>query len=137
MSKARIGGILSIVAGGLGVVGSLCLVLFVLYFTIADQYGTRWDTAMPGTGNGGMVALVAMAIVFALIGGILAIIGGISALRRRNWPLALAGSIGACFTPGFVIGLNAIGIAAVVFTTLGRHEFKEAPPASANPPPAT
>jgi len=55
-------------------------------------------------------------IVCAGILGILAIVGGISAVRRNRFGLSLAGAI--CVLPsGF------LGILAVIFVVLGKREF--------------
>ena len=50
-----------------------------------------------------------------LVLGIIAIIGGIFALKRRTWWLALVGSI--CAVP---VG---IGIPALIFVIMGKQEF--------------
>ncbi len=50
--------------------------------------------------------------------GIIAIVGGIYALKRRIWGLALAGSI--CALPaGFLFG-----ILAIIFVIMGKGEFE-------------
>ncbi|GAG33364.1 unnamed protein product, partial [marine sediment metagenome] len=55
-----------------------------------------------------------------LIGlGVVAIIGGIFALRRKLWGLALAGAI--CAIPCSA----ALGILATIFVSLGRREFAQ------------
>jgi hypothetical protein len=59
----------------------------------------------------------ALALPFAIV-GILAIVGGIYALRRKIWGLALAGSI-AAFFPSWLLG-----IAAIVLTALSKKEFE-------------
>ena len=66
-------------------------------------------------GMGWLGAIGAPAIVF----GIIAIIGGIYALRRKIWGLALAGSICALIGPGGILG-----ILAIIFVVLGKGEFK-------------
>jgi hypothetical protein len=53
--------------------------------------------------------------LFAL--GIVAIVGGISALRRRSFGLSLAGAI--CALP-----LVPLGILAVIFVSLSNKEFE-------------
>jgi hypothetical protein len=53
-----------------------------------------------------------------LLVGILAIVGGIYALKRKIWGLALAGSI-AAFFPSWILGLPAI-----VLTALSKKEFE-------------
>jgi uncharacterized protein (DUF697 family) len=52
-----------------------------------------------------------------LICGVLAIIGGIFAVQRKNYGMALIGAIAALF-PGWIFGLGAI-----VFTAISRDEF--------------
>jgi hypothetical protein len=59
----------------------------------------------------------ALALPFAVV-GILAIVGGIYALQRKIWGLALAGSI-AAFFPSWILG-----IAAIVFIALSKNEFE-------------
>ncbi len=55
----------------------------------------------------------------AIIFGIIAIVGGIFALRRRIWGLALAGSICALIGGGFILG-----ILAIIFVIMGKGEFE-------------
>jgi hypothetical protein len=61
----------------------------------------------------------AFSVPFGVI-GILAIVGGIFALRRKVWGLALAGSIASLFS----LHLFFLGIAAIVFTALSKKEFE-------------
>lgn len=63
--------------------------------------------------------LAVLAIPFTIL-GILAIAGGVYALRRKVWGLALAGSIVSLFSLHFFI----LGIAAIVFTALAKNEFE-------------
>jgi hypothetical protein len=66
---------------------------------------------------------------FGLVGivlGLIAIIGGIFALRRRAWGLALAGAICAVFPfhpYGSLIWTPVIGVLAIVFVALSKNEF--------------
>jgi len=53
-----------------------------------------------------------------VVPGILPIIVGKYALQRRNWGLALAGSIVAIF------GSSLMGIAATILTALLKDEFE-------------
>jgi len=52
--------------------------------------------------------------------GIVAIVGGVFALRRRIWGLALAGSICASIS----LFTWYLGVAAIIFTVLAKKEFK-------------
>ena len=57
--------------------------------------------------------------VFTIL-GITAIVGGIFAIRRKIWGLALAGSICASIS----LFTWYLGIAAIVLTLLAKKEFK-------------
>ncbi len=97
--KPTVGGILAIIAGALQVILGIIIAAI-----------------------GGITFLFAWAGVFAtplIVFGIIAIIGGIYALRREVWGLALAGSICAIFGPWFILG-----ILAIIFVSLGKGEFK-------------
>lgn len=104
--KPTTAGILGIIAGAIGV-------LFGLILAVAGGIlGSILGVFIPFIGG-------AVAGVFAipLILGIVAIIGGVYALKRRTWGLALAGSIGAFFCVWF------LGIPAIIFVILGKREF--------------
>jgi len=51
--------------------------------------------------------------------GIIAIVGGSCALRRRVWGLALAGSICTFLGPSTILG-----ILAIIFVSMGKGEFE-------------
>jgi len=61
-----------------------------------------------------MLHLLAIPLIVA---GIIALAGGLAALKKKVWWLALAGSVVAFFCLCFV------GIRAVVFTITGRKRF--------------
>lgn len=61
--------------------------------------------------------LFGLAVPFTLL-SILSIVGGIFAIQRKLWGLALAGSIGAFFC--FFI----LGVVALILVSLSRNEFK-------------
>lgn len=65
-----------------------------------------------------VVLLFALAPVM-LTAQILAIIGGIYAIKRKSWGLAVTGSIAAVFCS------SPLGIAAIVFTILSKSEFEQ------------
>jgi len=65
---------------------------------------------------GGIIVAVG---VILLILGVIAIIGGASALKRKSWGLALAGSICALFNP-----VGILGILAIIFVAIGKSEFQ-------------
>jgi len=62
--------------------------------------------------------LVVGTLAVGIVLGIVAIVGGIYALKRQKWGLVLAGCICALF-PWFILGLPVI-----IFVVLGKGEFK-------------
>jgi hypothetical protein len=104
--KPTTAGILAIIAGIIGVI--LGLVLAV----VGGILGTIVGVVVPFIGGavGGLFAI-------PLILGIVAIIGGVYALKRRSWGFALAGSICAFFCVWF------LAIPAIIFVILGKGEF--------------
>jgi hypothetical protein len=98
-------GILDIIAGSCGLLASL---VFISLGGVARFIPDVPTFLFP--------IFTALSIPIAAI-GILAIIGGIYALRRKVWGLALAGSI-AAFFPSWILGLTAI-----VLTALSKNEF--------------
>jgi len=108
--KPIVAGVLDIASGAL----SLVSVFFIA------QFGGFW---------------FGVAILFGIT-GILAVIGGLYAFKRRGWRLALTGAIAASLSivPIFIIVTIAtqlewrlfsiLGIAALVLTLLSRKEFR-------------
>jgi hypothetical protein len=100
-------GILDLIVGVPGlIIGIICTVIggFLTFFIA------------------GLGALLGVPLIIL---SIVAIVGGIFAIRKRAWGFALAAAI--C---GFVVGLPFIapaillGIPAIVFTALGKGQFK-------------
>ena len=120
-----VAGLLNIVSGALGVVVGLCMSLRGLAFTAAQTaqgvaprvphagaYPHMPHLFFPGMGIAFGIAL--------LIIGVLAILGGVYALRLKAWGLALAGSIASVITG------PDIGLLALIFIVLGREDFRKA-----------
>jgi hypothetical protein len=95
-------GIIDIAAGGFSLV-SLLFVAIVMVVVAGDGEIPLF------------MALIPLAMV---IPGVLAVVGGIFALRRRSWVMALIGSI------ALVVTSSVPGIAAVVLTVMARDEFE-------------
>ena len=116
----------AIVAGILDILSSLYLIGQFLYL---------------GLGILEFLPLIVLSVFAALI----AFIGGIYAMKRKEWPIALAGSFSAIFTCAIVVMIYYIakpnyavptvefvrswaavlvGISALVLTILSRKEFK-------------
>lgn len=99
-------GILDIISGSFGLIGVCGLVIAGSVLRVAPEV----PKFLPPFFIGLAIPLLIVAI--------LAIIGGIYALQRKNWGLALAGSI-AAFFPSWLLG-----IAAIIFTALSKDEFE-------------
>lgn len=102
---AGIAGILDIASGVLSLLMSLGLLAFISLIS--------WGVDIPF----GLFFVPAFFVTAG--GGALAIIGGIYALKRKNWGLAMAGAIAA------TLGMGILGIAALVLTALYREEFDQ------------
>jgi len=100
--KPTTAGILSIIAGAIGVISGIRVAVFG--GIIGTFFGMAW--------------LGAFGIPLIIL-GVVALVGGIYALRRRVWGLALAGSICALIGPWAILG-----ILAIIFVSLGKGEFE-------------
>lgn len=123
-NNAKVGGILSIVSGGFGILGAggafFAIYMFRLMFSQSYWYGA----AQPPGAFFTVITIYYVVIgLFLAILGVMAIVGGIFALKRKLWGLALAGAITSA------VVFFPCGIAAVIFVTLGQPEFAAAGPA--------
>ena len=124
--KPTAAGMLCIIAGSLSLV---CLILWTLYLSVADLFFIMG--ANPGE-ESGVGAFIGPAWILGIIAIIIAIPGGIYALRRRKWGLALAGSIAVVGFGGYGIPLPVfpgelfvgLGILAIIFVSLSKREFE-------------
>ena len=107
--KPTTAGILSIVSGASGVVFGLVIALV--------GGSAAWYTGVPFFVPRIMTLIGAPMVVL----GVLALVGGIYAVRRELWGLALAGAIGAFLIPPTSI----LGILAIIFVVMGKGEFEQ------------
>jgi hypothetical protein len=112
------GGILSIIGGAFEVIGGGIMVALVS-FGIPLRLSLL--PFLPRFGGACSMAIVSIGLIIMggllLVLGILAIVGGISAIRRKSFGLSLAGAI--CALP-----LKPLGILAVIFISLAKREFR-------------
>jgi len=110
------GGILSIIVGVLEILaGALLLAVMLLDMPV-------WQPPipfLPRIGDAIMMStpLLVSGIVVVVL-GILAIVGGVSALKRSSFGLAIVGALCA-FLP-----VNVLGLLALIFVSLGSGEFQ-------------
>ncbi|MDH4269348.1 MAG: hypothetical protein OEV52_03495 [Dehalococcoidia bacterium] len=113
------GGVLSIVGGALQVIGGLIVAILTVGIGLLIRLAPI--PFPPGDWGGHVVPCVPFWLIivgvplFAL--GIVAIVGGVSAIRRGRFGLSLAGAI--CALPSV-----PLGILAVIFVSVSKREFE-------------
>jgi hypothetical protein len=112
-----VAGILEIIEGAFSILGFL----FLLIASIVVGTGSSWaginESEFAPLAVGTVAAILAVIAVVVLAVAVLEVVGGIAALQRKNWGLALAGSIAAAI-PG-----NILGILAIIFLAISKNEF--------------
>ena len=113
------GGVLGIVAGALQVIGGLLIAILTMGIRMLDRlvripfYPGDWGACFVHSVPFWLIIIGVP--LFAL--GIVAIVGGVSAIRRGSFGLSLAGSI--CALPS-----NILGILAIIFVSVSKGEFE-------------
>ena len=107
--KPTTAGILSIIGGIIG-----CIYGIGVAVAMGVVGGMLSMFGLGGLGGIG----IAMGVVLLIL-GVIAIVGGTYAMKRKSWGLALAGSICALFNP-----VGILGILAIIFVAIGKGEFR-------------
>ena len=120
--KPTVAGILNIVAGGSSLLGAIGVIIGIIVFVSvgsAPFLAYMWrDLGGLGVGPNFIIIILVIAAIFSGVLGIFPLIGGIYALKRKRWGLALAGSIVAIF------GSSVMGILATIFIAMAKDEFE-------------
>ena len=113
------GGILSIIGGTFEVIGGVIMMVLTMRAGILLRLalipfhpGDWWEHIIPVIPT--WLIIVGVPLI-AL--GIIAIVGGVSAMGRKSFGLSLAGAI--CALPSSILG-----ILAVIFVSLSKREFE-------------
>ena len=101
-------GILIIVSAAIKLLTALGVIIGLSFYTTSSHLSF-------GISETGIV--LAVMIPFLIL-GIVALIGGIYALRRKVWGMALAGAI-AAFLP-----TSILGVLAIIFVAISKNEFE-------------
>ena len=115
---AKIGGILSLVCAGMSLLYAVAMLGLIVFFIFIFQMTA--DSVTPFEDYAILVGVYGTAALFFVIAGVLGIVGGTFALRKRHWGLALGGAIAGTFS------FFPCGIAAIVFTAMSKDEFDSA-----------
>ena len=109
-------GILNIIAGVLGIIGAVGM--FIGFSFITNYWkigGVEFEfQALPRFTENVILGLAIPSLIIA----ILALVGGIFAVQRKQWGLALAGSIAA------ILSLFPLGIVSTVLIAISKEEFE-------------
>jgi hypothetical protein len=113
------GGILSIIGGASEVIGGLIMVVLTMSTRILLRLALL--PFHPGDWFERIIPVIPTWLIIVgvplLVLGIIAIVGGVSALRRKDFGLSLAGAI--CALPSHILG-----ILAIIFVSLSKKEFE-------------
>jgi hypothetical protein len=115
--EPTVAGILTIIDGSFSILAFFALLVgSIVLWTSPGWAGINESDFAPLTAAAvGAIVLIFAIVVLALAA--LELLGGISALQRKRWGLALAGSIAAAL-PG-----NILGILAIIFLAMSKGEF--------------
>ena len=122
------GGVLTIIAGILQIISVVSLVVYIIFpgwfmYILETMSPVRFmpfiaSSLLQFIQYGSLEGLESVLVpVGASVLAIVAIVGGISAIRRNRFGLSLAGGI--CAVP-----LGMWGILGVIFVVLGKREFR-------------
>ena len=110
-----VAGVLSIVSGALGFFASIGMILLSIVFWSSIDISTNGFDEFPFHI---FQAVYMVWGIILLVLSILAVLGGIFALQRKYWGMALTGSIASVLT------FFPTGVVAVIFVALGKQDFK-------------
>lgn len=125
---------MTIITGAMGIAGGIILFLIsgivgALGGAGLSQWLESWSGGWWGPGAADITGMmeqimagaamwITVAAIVVLVFGIIALCGGISAIKRRRWGLSLGGSILSLFI------MPILGILAIIFVALGKGEFE-------------
>ena len=115
------GGVLSIIGGAFQVIGGgIATALVIAAFIGSRLRPFQGMPFLPGEWSERVIFVGPILVGIVVLGtvlGIVAIVGGVSALRRKSFGLSLAGAI--CALPSGILG-----ILAIIFVSVSKEEFE-------------
>lgn len=114
-SRPQTAGILSVISGAIGLLVSAVNFVHILLLSVN---GTLADHNFVVFGHTIAHSIYVSLVLSIFISGIIALVGGICAIRRKIWGMALAGSIASMYL------LTVVGLVSVILTGLSHDEFE-------------
>jgi hypothetical protein len=116
-SKSLIGGVLVMISGLIGIIYGLMVA--ALASTVFDMFGGMYGEDILKAAEG---ILVACGVIWFII-GLVALVGGIFAIRRRKWGIAVVGGVFGLLTLGpWFIG-SILGLIGLILIAISKDEF--------------
>ena len=112
-NKPKAAGILNIIAGAFTLMGFIILLIAIPI--TSGAFNIPGTDAIPAF----VPTILWIIAIPTLAIGVLILIGGIYALQRKNWGLALAGSILAIIGP-----ITVLGILSTIFIAISKDDFE-------------
>jgi len=109
-------GILTIIDGIFTVFSSFGLFLFSALISAGSAWADLNEVDLGMNPDSAATLFLVLAVIILAL-AVLEIVGGIVAIKRKLWGLALAGSIAAA------LPFNVLGILAIIFLAMGKDEF--------------
>jgi hypothetical protein len=116
--KPVVAGILDIIVGVLNLLGTFFILIVLVAIGSGALALSAFVNLIPMWLSGIAQGLLIITALLLAIFSVLPLIGGIYAVQRKNWGLALAGSIVA------ILSSALIGIVSTVLIALARNEFE-------------
>jgi len=118
--KPTTAGILNIISGAFFLIGGIVIVSLLVQPATATSWASyaMYSMGLSGAPSTSFVTTFIVILGTAVIvPGIVSLLGGIYAIERSIWGLALAGSIST------LLSSTPLGIPAIIFTALSKKEF--------------
>ena len=116
--KPVVAGILNIIVGVFNLIGMFLIIIVIVAIGSGILALSTVINIMPMWLSGILQGVLIISAILLAVFSALPLIGGIYAVQRKNWGLALAGSIVA------ILSSTPLGIASTVLVALAKNEFE-------------
>jgi len=116
--KPIVAGILNIIVGVFNLIGMFLIIIVIVAIGSGILALSAFINIIPMWLSGILQGVLIIIAVLLGVFSALPLIGGIYAVQRKNWGLALAGSIAA------ILSSTPLGITSTVLVALAKNEFE-------------